>query len=99
MAKRNDSGMTEATITVVRQLNRNKKTMNATSRMPSSIFRVTVWTVESISLVLSIKGTILTSSGRTLSLSSEILSLRRAITALGFSPRSMITIPCTTSSS
>ena len=99
MANKNDNGMTDATMSDVRQLKRNMKTTSDTNKIPSSRLRRTVCTVAFTRLVRSRKGSILTLSGRIRSLSSAIFSFRWTITSLGFCPRNIITIPCTTSSS
>ncbi|MDT4853750.1 hypothetical protein FQZ97_880270 [compost metagenome] len=98
-AKRKESGITVATITVVRQLKRKMKTTTETKTIPSTRFLVTVCTVAFTSSVRSIKASIFTSPGKISLFSSAIFSFNRGITSPGFSPRNIITTPCTRSSS
>ncbi len=99
IAKRKASGMTEATIKVVFQLFKKIKTIIETRITPSIRFLETVCTVLFTSLVRSITGSILTFSGKIRWFSSSIFAFSLVTTAEGFSPRSIMTIPCTRSSS
>src|SRR5690606_19664328 len=93
IANKKDKGITEATMTVDFQLYKNTKTINETNRIPSTIFFETVCTVLLTNLVRSTTVSIYTPSGKTSSFNSVIFFFNRSITADGYSPRNMMTIP------
>ena len=96
MANKSASGITEATIIPARQFPNNSTNTKTTINAPSIRFVLIVLTVWSISLVLSIKGSIATPSGNDFLICS-MRSFTSRTTSWVFPSFNIITIPPTSS--